>query len=185
MRAVLAGLLTVVTLPTPALDDGLIRIDSAQSQATFKVSLRVPLPAEGRFKTVTGEIRQLPDMRQSVHVVLDARELSMSGPPWVQRVTQSPQFLDSARHPLIEYRSVPFSSQILVSGGEVNGSLDIRGVTGDVVFSISPSTCRQPGRNCPIMANGRLNRHDFGMSAYRWGLRDEVQFAFQLKFLDE
>jgi polyisoprenoid-binding protein YceI len=185
MRVLLAALLAVVALPLPAAEGEIIRIDPAQSQASFKVSLRVPIPAEGRFKTVSGEIRQLSDLKQSVHVVLDARELNMSGPPWVQRVTQSPQFLDSAEHPIIAYHSNPFSSQVLISGGEINGSLDIRGVTGDVVFSISPSTCRQPGHGCPILAQGRLNRHDFGMSAYRWGLRDEVQFAFQLKFIDE
>ena len=124
-------------------------------------------------------------MKLAVTVALDARELEMSGPAWVQRVTQSPQFLDSARHPQILYTSAPFSQQVLVSGGELSGQLLIRGVTGEVRFTVSPSTCRQPGYGCPILAQGRLNRHDFGMSAYRWGLRDEVQFAFQLKFADE
>ena len=185
MRVLLAGLLAVAALPIPATEGGLIRIDPASSQASFKVGLRVPIPAEGRFKTIKGEIRQLPDFRQSVHVLLDARELNMSGPPWVQRVTQSAQFLNSAEHPMIVYRSAPFSSQVLISGGEVSGTLELRGVTGEVMFSISPAACRQPGRGCPILAQGRLNRHEFGMSAYRWGLRDEVQFAFQLKFVDE
>ena len=185
MRFLLAGLLAAAVLPISAADGGLIRIDPIQSQASFKVSLRLPVPAEGRFKTINGEIRQLPDLKQSVRVVLDARELNMSGPPWVQRVTQSAQFLDSANHPIITYQSEPFSNQVLISGGDVNGRLDIRGVSGAVVFSISPATCRQPGQACPILAQGRLNRHEFGMSAYRWGLRDEVRFAFQLKFIDE
>lgn len=185
MRILLAGLLAAAALPVTATDDGLTRIDPIQSQAGFKVSLRVPVPAEGRFKTVTGEIRQLPDLKLSVHVLLDARELDMSGPPWVQKVTQSAQFLNSAKHPVISYQSLPFSSQVLISGGDVDGRLDIRGVSGAVLFKISPATCRRPGRDCPILAEGRLNRHDFGMSAYRWGLRDEVQFAFQLKFMDE
>lgn len=185
MRALLAVLLAAAASPVPATDGGLIGIDPIQSQATFKVSLRLPVPAEGRFKTVAGEIRQLPDLKLSVHVVLDARELDMSGPPWVQKVTHSAQFLDSARHPIITYQSLPFSSQVLISGGEVGGRLDIRGVSDDVLFRISPASCRQPGYQCPILAQGRLNRHDFGMSAYRWGLRDEVRFAFQLKFMDE
>ena len=185
MRIMLAALLALAAFPVPALEHGLIRIDPVQSQASFRVSLRIPLPAEGRFKTITGEIQQLPDLRLSVHVILDARELNMSGPPWVQKITQSAQFLDSAKHPMITYQSDPFSSQVLISGGEVTGSIDIRGVTGEVLFSIKPSACRQPGRSCPIMASGSLNRHDFGMSAYRWGLRDQVRFAFQLKFMDE
>ena len=185
MRSLLAVLLVAATLPATAAENVLLRLDPIRSQASFKVSLRVPIPAEGRFKTLRGELRQLTDFRQSVHVELDARELEMSGPAWVQRVTHSPQFLDSAEHPIIVYRSDPFSSQVLISGGDIRGTLEIRGIAGAVVFSISPSTCRQPGHACPILARGRLNRHDFGMSAYRWGLRDEVQFAFQLKFLDE
>lgn len=185
MRYLLAVLLAAATLPIAATDNAPLRLDPLRSQASFKVSLRLPIPAEGRFKTLHGEVRQLPDFRQSVQVELDARELEMSGPAWVQRVTHSPQFLDSAEHPTIAFRSDPFSSQVLISGGEISGTLEVRGVNGAVVFSISPSACRQPGRACPILAKGRLNRHDFGMSAYRWGLRDEVQFAFQLKFLDE
>ena len=185
MRVLLAGILAVAALPVPAIEDVLTRIDPQRSLAEFKVSLRMPIPAEGRFGSVNGELRQLPEFRHSVHVVLDARELKMSGPPWIQRVTDSPQFLDSARYPVIEYRSVAFPSQVLISGGEISGTLTIRGIIREVMFTISPSSCRQPGRNCPILAHGRLNRHEFGMSAYRLGLRDEVQFAFQLKFVDE
>lgn len=185
MRIFTAVLFALVASPSVAADDSLIRIDPNLSQATFKVSLRVPIPAEGLFKTVNGEVRQLPDFRQSVHVILDARELNMSGPPWVQRVTQSPQFLNSAKFPIIDFQSIPFSNQLLLSGGEIKGILSIRGLAKEVVFTINPSLCRQPGVTCPIVANGRLNRHDFEMSAYRWGLHDEVQFAFQLKFLNE
>lgn len=185
MRIPTAVFFAFAAWPLAAAADVVIRIDPYLSQATFKVGLRLPIPAEGRFKSVNGEIRQLPDFRQSVQVILDARELNMSGPPWVQRVTQSPQFLDSAGHPQITYQSLPFPAQVLISGGEVNGSLIIRGIRRDVMFTVSPAGCRQPGRHCPILAQGRLNRHDFGMSAYRWGLRDEVRFAFQLKFMDE
>jgi polyisoprenoid-binding protein YceI len=48
-----------------------------------------------------------------------------------------------------------------------------------------PTQCRQPGWTCPISASGTLNRHDFGMHAYRWSLRDEVVVGFQLKFADD
>jgi polyisoprenoid-binding protein YceI len=185
MRASWAVIFALTAWPLAAAEDSLIRIDPYLSQATFKVNLRVPIPAEGRFQSVNGEVRQLPDFRQSVHVILDARELNMSGPPWVQRVTQSTQFLNSAKFPIIDFQSNPFSSQLLLSGGEIKGMLSIRGLAKEVVFTINPSLCRQPGVTCPIVANGRLNRHDFEMSAYRWGLHDEVQFAFQLKFLNE
>ena len=185
MRIVLAGLLAVASLPSPAVEGRTQRIDPQQSRADFKLSMRLPVPGEGRFRTVAGEVRELPGLQLSVTVELDARELDMAGPAWVQRVTESPQFLDSARHPRIRFVSEPFSQQVLVSGGEIGGQLLVRGVTGGIRFTVAPAACRQPGISCPILAQGRLNRQDFGMDAYRWGLRDEVQFAFQLKFADE
>lgn len=184
MRLLLAGLLALAAQPLPA-DEPTLKIDPQHSRAEFRIGLRLPVKSEGRFRSVSGEVRQLPDLKLAVTVAMDARELEMSGPDWVQHVTQSPQFLDSAHHPQILYTSTLFSRQVLVSGGEISGHLLIRGVTGEVRFTVSPATCRQPGYGCPILARGRLNRHDFGMSAYRWGLRDEVQFAFQLKFADE
>ena len=91
----------------------------------------------------------------------------------------------SANHPDIVFHSQPFSPQVLVSGGDIRGQLSIRDIRREVVFRVQPSTCRQPGVSCPIVAAGTLNRHDFGMHAYRWSLRDEVSFRFQLEFADE
>lgn len=161
------------------------RIDPQASQAEFEVRLRLPIRSHGRFGRIEGELRPAPDQRLSVDVRLPARELTMGGPPWVQTVTHSAQFLDSANYPDIVFRSQPFSPQVLVSGGDIHGRLTIREVSREVVFRVQPATCRQPGVTCPIRAAGTLDRHDFGMHAYRWSLRDEVGFRFQLNFADE
>ena len=70
----------------------------------------------------------------------------MGGPPWVQTVTHSAQFLDSANYPDIVFHSQPFSPQVLVSGGDIHGRLSIRDTVREVVFTVLPTTCRQRRR---------------------------------------
>ncbi len=186
MRVTAASLWFLLALPVAAADaPALWRFDPLASQAQFRVHLRMAIPAEGRFKSIQGEIRPLPEQKLSVRVQLDARELVMGGPAWIQRVTHSADFLDSAAHPEIRFQSLPFSSQVLVSGGDIVGMLTLRELSKPVTFRVLPTQCRQPGIACPISASGTLNRHDFGMHAYRWSLRDEVVVGFQLKFADD
>jgi len=158
------------------------RIDSARSEARFEVTLRLPVHADGRFKKMDGEVTALPDFKRSVRVRLDARELKMGGPDWVQSYTVSEQFLDTGRYPAIEFQSLPFSEQVLISGGDLAGTLTLKAVSKPVLFKILPSTCRRPGFTCPIVVAGTLNRSDFGMNSHRWSLRDAVRFYFQLRF---
>lgn len=186
MRVAAASLWLMLALPVAAADAPALRhFDPPASQAQFRVYLRLAIPAEGRFKNIQGEIRPLPDQKLSVRVQLDARELAMGGPAWIQKVTQSPAFLDSATYPEIRFQSLPFSSQVLVSGGDIVGMLTLREISKPVTFRVLPTQCRQPGTACPISASGTLNRHDFGIHAYRWSLRGEVEVGFQLKFADD
>ncbi|MFZ9349056.1 MAG: YceI family protein [Arenimonas sp.] len=186
MRAGWACLCALLALPAAAADaPPLWRLDPLASQAQFRVHLRMGIPAEGRFKSIQGDIHPLPDQKLSVRVQLDARELAMGGPAWIQKATHSPAFLDTAKHPEIRFQSVPFSSQVLVSGGSITGMLTLRDVSKPVTFTVLPTQCRQPGWTCPISASGTLDRHDFGMHAYRWSLRDEVVVGFQLKFAND
>lgn len=188
MRIGLGGLMlcAVAAWPCGARAEPPVRpFDAQASQAEFEVRLRLPIRSHGHFGRIEGELRPAPDQRLSVDVRLPARELTMGGPPWVQTVTHSAQFLHSAEHPDILFHSQPFSPQVLISGGDIHGRLTIRDTSREVVFRVQPSTCRQPGVSCPIVAAGTLNRHDFGMHAYRWSLRDEVSFRFQLEFADE
>ena len=173
-----AGLAASATEPTRW------RFDPEQSQARFEVTLRLPIHAEGRFKTVQGEIDNLPGQKLSVRVHLNSRELHMGGPEWLQKVTESKQFLNSAEYPDIDFQSTPFSLQMLTSGGEINGRLTIKDISRDVVFVLEPTQCRRPGFGCAVRVGGQLNRRDFAMTAYKWSLRDEVRFSFQLKFTE-
>jgi polyisoprenoid-binding protein YceI len=183
VRRLLLAMSAAFALHASAAEPSRWQIDSGASQALFQVTLRVPVKAEGRFQSIKGEVELLPALKHSVRVHLDARELLMGGPSWVQKATVSEQFLDASQYPDIEYRSLPFSEQVLISGGEIKGTLTLKAISRPVLFRISPSTCRRPGFTCAIEVSGTLNRHDFGMSAHRWSLRDEVRFRFALKFV--
>lgn len=178
-------LLAGLAVPVHAADNRTWPIDSAASKARFSVHLRLPVKTQGQFRTVEGELQALPNLQYAVRVQLDARQLQMSGPDWIQRVTQSPAFLNTAAHPLIRFQSAPFSQQVLISGGSIEGVLSLRGQSRTVAFSVSPTACQWPGVSCPIKAVGQVNRRDFGMDAYRFSVKDEVEFQFQLTWRHE
>lgn len=177
--------LAVLLIPASAMAElSRWRIDSARSEAYFQVTLRVPIKAEGRFKTIEGDVNALPDMKRNVRVHLNSRELSMGGPTWVQSATESEPFLDTRHYLNIIFESADFSEQVMTSGGEIKGILTIKNTSRPVVFIVAPAACRRPGFSCPINVSGTLNRRDFNMNAYRWSLKDEIRFQFQLKFIE-
>ena len=176
-------LATVLMAPNITANPSIWRIDSSRSEAHFQVNLRVPIKAEGRFTAVDGEVNLLPDFKRNVRVHLNARELQMSGPNWVQHATVSRAFLDTQNFQKIDFQSNDFSEQVLISGGEIKGMLTIKDISRSVVFKVLPSTCRRTGLSCSIEVNGVVNRRDFKMNANRWSVKDEVRFHFQLKFI--
>ncbi len=184
MRGLLLCGLALIAINAAANEPMVWRIDSLNSQARMSISLRIPLHPEGKFKSISGELTSLPEQKMSVRLQLDVQDLQMNGPSWVQKSTVSKPFLDSQSYPRIDFQSVPFSKQLLISGGEIKGQLTIKGHSKEVVFVVAPSTCHRPGFSCPVIGTGSVNRYDFKMSAYRWTVRDEVQFGFQLKFAE-
>lgn len=164
-------------------EPSLWRIDSIRSEAHFQVSLRVPIKAEGRFTQIEGEVNVLPNQKRNVRVHLNAKELHMGGPDWVQNATVSPSFLDTQHYASIDFQSADFPESILITGGEINGMLSIKNIRRAVVFNIKPTRCKPAVLPCPIDVSGTLSRRDFKMTAYRWSLKDEVRFHFQLKFV--
>lgn len=159
------------------------RFDPAASRADFEVDLRLAGRVQGRFRTIEGELQ--PDKgRWRVRVRLDARELDLDGPEWMVRTTRSDKFLDVDRHPDIRFESAPFTRDLLREGGELEGQLRLRGRVRPVRFRVEPAACARPGRGCDIRVNGRVSRRDFGMSAQRLWVRDEVGFDFRVRLRD-
>jgi polyisoprenoid-binding protein YceI len=184
VRSLLLSGLALFATCAQAVETKISLIDSVNSIAQVGISLRVPVRSEGKFKSISGEIKTLSPQEMSVHLVLNVQGLKMDGPAWVQKATISEPYLDSAHFPQIEFQSQPFLSHYLITGGEIKGKLTLKGQVREIIFVVSPTACHRPGFTCPIIGKGQINRHDFGMNANRWTVRDEVRFSFQLKFIE-
>ena len=154
--------------------------DPARSQASFKVRMRIMRPAVGHFLDVRGAL-EAEGARQRVAVEVDGHHLRVDGPAWMDKVTRSDDFLALDRHPHIRFRSAPFTPALLRKGGTLRGELTLRGLAREVSFDLAPSTCEAPGRDCEIVVTGKVNRRAFGMTAYRFSVRDQVDFEFRVR----
>lgn len=175
----LAGLACVASAAGPMAES----FDPQSSRASFEVVLRMAGQVQGRFRAIEGELQPDGD-RWRVRVRLDARELDLDGPAWMVRSTRSDKFLDVERHPDIRFESAAFTRELLVGGGELGGQLRLRGRSRPVFFRIEPSACAEPGRGCDIRVTGRVSRRDFGMTAQRLWVRDDVGFDFRVRLRD-
>lgn len=157
------------------------RIDSVRSGARFVVDVRLPIRAEGRFTEVAGELQPTADGQCEVHVRLRADTVAYEGPDWMARLTRSPAFLDADAHPEVGFDSLPFPMASLLDGGDVRGRLRLRGQERAVQFELGAAACANPGLDCDLRVAGVVNRRDFGMSAYRFTVKDAVRFEFTIR----
>ena len=160
-------------------------IDSSRSSASFSIHPRLPIPSEGSFDSVNGSLVPIPTQKWKVEVQVDTGKLSFKGPQWLSRMARSEAFLDAANHPNIQFVSTPFNKTLLEKGGELEGQLFLRGQQRTVRFHIEKSACRKPGYDCDLVVSGSVKRRDFGMQAYRFSIKDNVDFEFRIRLLAE
>src|SRR5688572_21932715 len=171
----LAGLMALAMPAKPVVREP---FDPAASSAGITVDLRVAGKVDGRFRRIDGELEPVAGGLWQVQARVDARELKLDGPAWMQRSTRSARFLDVERYPEIRFVSLPFDRKLLRSGGKLAGDLDLRGRNKRVAFRLEPAECDDPGRDCAIRVRGTVSRREFGMTSQRLWLRDEVGFEF-------
>lgn len=159
--------------------------DSARSRASFTIHPRLPIPSQGRFESVSGSLKPGSKDMWNVEVQVDARKLSFKGPQWLARMARSEDFLDADQHPDIKFVSAPFSKTLLEQGGVLQGKLFLRGQQRSVGFHIEKSTCTNAGVDCDLVVHGSVLRKDFGMKAYRFSIKDNVDFEFRIRLLAE
>lgn len=185
MRAARLGalslLLALATVTSRAQNSRQI-FDPGRSSASFRVHMRFLPSPNGQFSVVTGELQD-ERAQQRVVVAVDGRSLTLDGPGWMTHVTRSDDFLAVDRYPEISFRSVAFAPALLRSGGVLSGQLFLRGVRRDVAFQLLPSICTRPGRDCDIRVVGRISRREFGMTAYRITVKDNVDFDFRVRLM--
>ncbi|MGH8106391.1 MAG: YceI family protein [Arenimonas sp.] len=158
-------------------------IDSSLSKASFSIHPRLPIPSQGQFESVSGSLISQPQGKWKVEVQVDARKLSFKGPQWLARMARSEAFLDAETHPNIQYISIPFSKTLLEQGGKLQGQLFLKGQQRSVSFRIEKPACTKAGYDCDLVVHGSVMRRDFGMQAYRFSIKDNVDFEFRIRLL--
>lgn len=159
-----------------------IALDPARSSAEFEVRVMWMFDVAGRFGAVTGEVDIDHEARSArVRARIDTRAVSMRRPSYEEWV-KSDEFFDAARHPYIVFDSEPFPLATLELGGDIVGNLTLRGLTRPASLWLRPTEC--PGAvalSCAVVADGIVQRSEFGMRTRRATLADKVRLHFTVR----
>jgi polyisoprenoid-binding protein YceI len=156
-------------------------LDGKRSAVDFEVKVFWLVGVHGRFNRVRGTI-SIDSFRNAaiVDARIDATAVSMrsaSHEEWVK----SSEFFDATHFPEIHFVSDPIPLQRLQSGGEIEGTLTLRGISKTVRFELRPPTCPgASGEDCPVEAEGSIRRSDFGMHSHHGTLSDKVDLSFTI-----
>ncbi len=183
----IAGVCLVTVFINPVLADEstpmieVIPLDSARSHAEFHVHVMWVIPVTGRFGAVNGTI-SIDHFRSTAQV--DARiaadAVKMRDEDYETWV-KSAEFFDVEHYPEIHFLSDPFALSRLDTGGEVTGTLEMRGSKQSVYFVLEPSACLGHATyHCPGSAQGQIRRSDFGMHSRRSTLSDKVEIDLMI-----
>lgn len=158
------------------------QIDPARSGARFTVHPLLQKAMTGTFDAPTGTLETLPKGRLRIDFSLKAASVAFPDSKRITGMTRGEAFFDAAHHPVVHFRSKPFSASLLRDGGTLSGVLDLRGVSKPVRFVFDKAACDQPGVACPIHAAGRISRSAFGMTRYKLVVGDNVDIVVDMRF---
>ncbi len=161
------------------------QIDRDASRITFTLKTRLGQTLQGRFPDFHGDVVTLPDGRRQVQFKLATRAVEILDSPAYTRFARGRGFFDAQRHPRLEFVSQPYAQSLLREGGALPGTLRIRGVQHEEVFTIDPAQCSRPARDCDVIANGSIARSDYGMSRWTFALSDQVRFSLRIRLRGE
>ena len=179
--ALLLGLLACTAASDARADepaDEVIQFDSTRSHVGFRVKLMWLLNVDGEFEKVHGTVRHdrfRSQLRVDARIEVDSVRMDNAR---YEASVKSPEFFDAARYPQIEFASAPFPQARLRSGGELGGTLTLRGVSQPVVFRLLPAPCERPAYDCPIRVSGAIRRSAFAVGGRRGTLSDKVDLTF-------
>ena len=160
-----------------------LQLDPANSHVDFRVKLMWLLRVGGRFGAVDGSVR-VDRFRSQVsvdaHIAVDTVSMDNAS---VEAWVKSPEFFDSAHYPKIDFASDPFPQARLRDGGEVPGTLTLRGIQQPVRFELQPAACDRPAFDCPIEVAGSVPRSAFGMRSRHGTLSDRVELRLSVRAL--
>lgn len=177
-RAAVLLALALALIAAPALRAADYRIDPLRSHAEFGVRLLWLSQVTGSFEHIDGDVT-LSVKRD--RAVVDARiavdSIRMSSDRF-RRWVLAPEFFDVARYPSIRFVSEPVPVATLERGGELFGTLTLRGISRPARFELLPSPCPlERPQDCRIEVRGDVQRSDFGMTGHRAALSDQVRLG--------
>ncbi|HEX5122578.1 MAG TPA: YceI family protein [Rhodanobacteraceae bacterium] len=157
-----------------------VELDSARSHASFGVKVMWLVTVHGRFGKVAGLV-DVDRFRNfaTVDARIDANAVEMSTKTYEDWV-KSDEFFDVAKFPEIRFVSESFPLQRLRLGGQLSGTLTIRGVEQPETFKLEAADCDHPAYECPIIVSGSIRRSAFGMRSRRGALSDKVDLHFEV-----
>lgn len=157
-----------------------VALDSVRSHATFGVKVMWLVTVHGRFGKVGGVV-DVDRFRNfaTVDARIDANAVEMSTKSYEDWV-KSDEFFDVAHFPEIRFVSESFPLQRLRRGGDLSGTLTIRGVEQPETFKLDAADCDHPAYDCPIIVSGSIRRSAFGMRSRRGALSDKVDLHFEV-----
>jgi polyisoprenoid-binding protein YceI len=157
-----------------------VDLDSERSRAEFGVKVMWLLGIHGRFGKVHGSV-DVDRFRNfaSVDARIDANAVEMGTRSYEEWV-KSDEFFDVAHYPEIRFVSESFPLQRLRKGGQLSGTLTIRGTEQPATFDLKAADCDKPAYDCPIVVTGSIRRSAFGMRSRRGALSDKVDLHFEV-----
>jgi polyisoprenoid-binding protein YceI len=160
----------------------LMALDASRSTVEFEVKLLWLVGVHGRFNSLRGTVA-VDRFRNSatVDVRIDTNAVTMrskSHEDWVK----SEEFFDAQHFPQIEFVSESIPLARLQSGGEIEGTLTLRGISKPVRFELATPECKiGTDEHCPVRAAGSIRRSEFGMNSRRGALSDKVELSFSIE----
>jgi polyisoprenoid-binding protein YceI len=152
---------------TPVAQAVRYRIDPAHASAQFRVRHLMVANVRGELGEVTGEVTFDPTdpSRSTAGARIDVTAINTRNPDRDTHL-RSPDFLDVASHPAIEFRSTAVRTR---GAGEyeIDGELTIRGTTRPVTLTAEVSDeIRDPWGNVKrgVAATAKLDRKAWGLT---------------------
>lgn len=156
-------------------------IDPQHTKIGFTLKTRWGQVLQGRFPRFSGDIETLDDGRYRVRLRMSSKDVEIVGYPSYTGMTRGRGFFEVDRFPEVEFVSEPYASPLVANGGKLAGQLTIRDVTRREIFTIEPSACARPARDCDVIANGSVRRTDYGVDRWVLAVSDSVRFTLRLR----
>ncbi|KRG72001.1 YceI family protein [Pseudoxanthomonas dokdonensis] len=162
-----------------------MEFDNNHTQLGFELSTRWGQQLLGRFNRYEGTVQVLPDGRQQVSLRMYTDSVEIIGYPRYSEWARGGKFFEADRYPVVVFVSEPHSPELARTGGELKGTLTIRGIARPRSLELLPAECDRPGLDCDVVASGAVRRSDYDMDDWKLAINDRVVFILRTRLQAE